>query len=216
MPRTNKKTAVIDANSVSIADFCQSQGINEQIFRLELMQHQEDADSSKFVEFEVARSVASVLLSQTKTLPSAETVTTPELQPATDITGDSTSQDTGKLAQTQSPQGMEVNHKNPSTKGTVPSALTEAINKAQEDIELFDLVSVYRNETILNNSETRDKELVLRLREQRLENRNQVFSELRELNSRQPTAPELPELPQSLADEIDALSRELGKQINLR
>ena len=32
--RKTTKTAVIDPNSVSIADFCQSQGINEQIFRL--------------------------------------------------------------------------------------------------------------------------------------------------------------------------------------
>jgi hypothetical protein len=92
--------------------------------------------------------------------------------------------------------------------------LTEFISKAQDDIELFDLVQVYRNEQILTNSESRDSELVLKLREQRLESRALVFDQLRELNSRQPVPQELPELPASLSDEIKALSDELGKQLS--
>ena len=97
----------------------------------------------------------------------------------------------------------------------LPTALTELIAASQETIELADLVSIYRNEQILSNAQSRDAELVVKLREKRIENRNQVFSELRELNSRQPQSPELPELPQSLTAEIDALSKELGKQLNL-
>ena len=74
--RKTTKTAVIDPNSVSIADFCQSQGINEQIFRLELMQHLDNADSAKVVAFDVAQQVASTIQATSKALP--ETTTTPE------------------------------------------------------------------------------------------------------------------------------------------
>ena len=75
-------------------------------------------------------------------------------------------------------------------------------------------MQVYRNEQILTNSESRDSELVLKLREQRLESRALVFDQLRDLNSKQPIAQELPELPASLSDEIAALSNELGKKLN--
>ena len=95
----------------------------------------------------------------------------------------------------------------------VPTALEEYINKSQEDIELFDLVQIYRNEQIIQNAQTRDQELVLQLREQRLENRALVFDSLRDLNARQPVAQELPELPSSLSDEIKSLSDELGKKL---
>ncbi|MFM6158558.1 MAG: hypothetical protein ACKPE3_37160, partial [Sphaerospermopsis kisseleviana] len=63
--------------------------------------------------------------------------------------------------------------------------------------------------------QSRDTELVFKLREQRLENRSLVFDQLRELNARQPIAPELPELPPALSNEIKALSDELGKQLKL-
>jgi predicted ATPase len=96
----------------------------------------------------------------------------------------------------------------------IPTALTEFINKSQEDIELFDLVQIYRNEQILANSQTRDQELVMQLREQRLENRSLVFDQLRDLNARQPIQPDLPELPSSLKDEIKSLSDELGKRLS--
>jgi hypothetical protein len=40
-----------------------------------------------------------------------------------------------------------------------------------------------------------------------------VFEQLRDLNSRQPIAPELPELPASLSEEIKSLADELGKKL---
>jgi hypothetical protein len=211
--RTTKKTAVIDPNSVAIADFCQSQGINEQIFRLELMQHLDNADSAKVVAFDVAQSVASTITATNKALPqqleNPETLTTEALQPTTETAADEPQkpQNSGMVA-----SGSNALNK-PATGSQVPIALSEFISKSQEDIELFDLVQVYRNEQILTNSQARDQELVAQLREQRLENRALVFDQLRDLNSRQPIAPELPELPSALSEEIAALSNELGKKL---
>lgn len=224
MPRTTKKTAVIDPNMVSIAEFCQSQGINEQIFRLELMPHLDNADSAKVVEFDLARTVAEQITASKAALPAqtsnttettakAETITPSTLQPAPEIAPE----------QPQKPQNsLQVTSgtNSPITPGQaqnkpLPTALTELIAASQENIELADLVAVYRNEQILSNAQSRDAELVVKLREQRIENRQQVFNELRELNSRQPIAPELPELPASLSDEIAALSNELGKSLSI-
>ena len=209
MATRTKKTATIDPNSVAIADFCQSQGINEQIFRLELMQFVEDADSTKTCDFAVAQSVAAVLLSQAKTLPSSETLTPQELQPATETA----------QPEPQKPQNsaMAVSGSNaisaPATGAAIPTALEELIQESEETIELADLVHSYRNQQILQNAQTRDSELISQLRERRLETRNQVFDSLRDLNSRQPVAQELPELPSSLSFEIKSLSDELGKKL---
>lgn len=211
--RKNTKTSVIDPNSVAIADFCQSQGINEQIFRLELMQFVDNADSTKIVAFEVAQSVASTITATNKALPqqveNPENLTTEALQPTTETAADEPQkpQNSGMVA-----SGSNALNK-PATGSQVPIALSEFISKSQEDIELFDLVQVYRNEQILTNSQARDQELVAQLREQRLENRALVFDQLRDLNSRQPIAPELPELPSALSEEIAALSNELGKKL---
>lgn len=212
--RKTTKTATIDPNSVSIADFCTSQGINEQIFRLELMQHCDDADSTKTVNFDVANQVLATIQATTKALPETtatpENLTQSELQPSQKTAAE----------QPQKPQNTDMVASgskaisSPATGSQVPTALTEFIAKAQDDIELFDLVHVYRNEQILTNSESRDSELVLKLREQRLESRALVFDQLRGLNSRQPIPQELPELPASLSDEIKALSDELGKSLN--
>ena len=221
MATRTKKTATIDPNSVAIGDFCQSQGINEQIFRLELMQHCEDADSTKTCDFGVAQSVAAGIQSTNKALPQTietpESLTTEAIQPATEPEHKNTeenSQENSKIAVTQAAQGLEASHKIPSTKGqAIPTALSEFISKSQEDIELFDLVQIYRNEQILANSLTRDSELISQLREQRLENRALVFDQLRDLNARQPLPSDLPELPSSLSSEIKSLSDELGKKL---
>jgi hypothetical protein len=213
MVRT-KKTAVIDPNSVAIADFCQSQGINEQIFRLELMQHLDNADSAKVVAFDVATQVASTIQATSKALPettaTTENPTPQELQP---------SQETAQVTGDQPQNSLQVasGSKAISTSATgsqVPTALEELIQESEEVIELADLVHSYRNQQIIQNAQSRDSELVLQLRERRLETRNQVFDSLRGLNARQPIAQELPELPSSLSDEIAALSDELGKQLN--
>jgi hypothetical protein len=215
--RKTTKTAVIDPNSVNISDFCASQGINEQIFRLELMQHLDDADSSKTCDFDVARTVASTITATKPALPQtqeiAESLTPSELQPAPE-----TAQN-----QPQKPQNSDIVPNSPSApvpqgqgqKTNLPTALDELIASAEDDINLADLVLVYRNQQIAANTQTRDSELVAQLRERRIDRRNQVFDQLRELNQKQPEAAELPELPQSLTDEIDALSKELGKSLSI-
>ena len=213
MATRTKKTAVIDPNSVAIADFCQSQGINEQIFRLELMQHCDDADSTKTCDFSVAQSVAASIQAASKALPQQpeplESLTPQELQPAQETATEEPQkpQNFGMVASgskaISSPAGSQI-----------PTALSEYISKSQEDIELFDLVQVYRNEQIIQNAQTRDQELVMQLREQRLENRALVFDQLRDLNSRQPLPSDLPELPSSLSSEIASLANELGKKLN--
>jgi hypothetical protein len=219
MPRTPRKpvTATIDPNLVNISDFCQSQGISEQIFRLELMQHCDDADSTKTCAFDLATSVASTIQNSQPALPQnleiqeiPENLTPQELQPSQELASE----------EPQSPQNSSLVGNAPKSLSTppagsqIPTALTEFINKSQDDIDLFDLVQVYRNQQIIENAQTRDQELVMQLREQRLENRALVFDQLRDLNARQPLAPDLPELPSSLRDEIKALSNELGKQLS--
>ena len=212
--RKTTKTATIDPNSVAISDFCQSQGINEQIFRLELMQFVEDADSTKTVNFDVAQTVASTIQATNKALPqtieTTENLTPQELQPAPPLATE----------QPQKPQNSSIVGNAPkaisttATGATAPTALTEFIAKAQDDIELFDLVQVYRNEQIIQNAQSRDSELVVQLREQRLESRALVFDQLRDLNARQPVPQELPELPSSLSSEIADLANELGKKLS--
>ncbi|MFM6134409.1 MAG: hypothetical protein ACKPCP_09585 [Sphaerospermopsis kisseleviana] len=214
MPRKIKKTTTIDTEIVNISDFCRTQDINEQIFRLELMQHLDDADTTKIVPFEVARTVASAIAATKSALPqsqeSPETLTPQAIQPPTESAQN----------QPQKPQNSNIVASNPSTpvaqvqgQKPLPSALDELIASAEDDINLADLVLIYRNQQIAANTETRDNELVLQLRERRIERRNQVFDHIRDLNSRQPQSPELPELPPALSDEIKALSNELGKHL---
>jgi len=212
MPKT-KKNAVVDLNMIGIADFCQSQGINEQIFRLELMQFMDNADSTKTCDFDLATQIASNIQAKAKALPqnleTPETVIPQELQPSQETTTEQPQKPQNSSLVGNTPKAIST----PATGVAVPTALAEMISKSQEDIELFDLVQIYRNEQIIQNTQIRDSELVMQLREQRLESRAMVFDQLRDLNSRQPTAPELPELPASLSEEIKSLSNELGKKL---
>jgi hypothetical protein len=211
--RKSSKTAVIDPNMVTIADFCQSQGINEQIFRLELMQHCDDADSTKTVKFDVANQVLATIQATNKALPqtieTSENLTPQKLQPSHETATE----------QPQKPKNSSIVGNAPKAISTsaagsiIPTALEELIQESEEVIELADLVHSYRNAQIVQNAQTRDSELILQLRERRLETRKQVFDSLRTVYSRQPIAPELPELP-GLSSEIDGLCNELGKQLN--
>ena len=200
--------------TLAISDICTQNGLSEQTFRLALMDFQpDDFDSVRAIPVTVAEQVLATIQAASKALPQTtqnpETLTTEALQPATAPAADEPQkpQNSGMVA-----SGSNALNK-PATGSQVPIALSEFISKSQEDIELFDLVQVYRNEQILTNSQARDQELVAQLREQRLENRAMVFDQLRDLNSRQPVAPELPELPASLSEEIKALSDELGKKL---
>lgn len=218
MPRTRKTvTATIDPNLVNISDFCLSEGINEQIFRLELMQFMDNADSVKSVNFDVAQTVASTIQNLKPALPQnlevpeiPENLTPQDLQPHTDIPSEQPQKQQNSSIATSTPKAIS----SPPAGANIPTALTEFINKSQEDIELFDLIQTFRNQQIIENAQTRDQELVMQLREQRLENRSLVFDQLRDLNSRQPVTPDLPELPTSLRDEIKSLSDELGKRLS--
>jgi hypothetical protein len=213
MAKKTTKTAAIDLNSVAIADFCQNQGINEQIFRLELMQFMDDADSSKICDFDIANQIASNIQATSKSLPEAtettENLTPTGLEPSQETATDEPQKPQNSFLAASSPKAISA----PATGSQVPTALTEFIAKSQDDIELFDLVQIYRNEQIIQNAQARDSELVVQLREQRLESRAMVFEQLRDLNSRQPIAPELPELPTALSDEIKSLADELGKKL---
>ena len=215
--RKTTKTAVIDPDLIDIADFCTAQGINEQIFRLELMQFVDNADSAKVVAFDLATSVASTITAPQAALPqivdqvkTPENLTPQELQPSQETAAEVPQKQQNSSIATSSPKAIS----NPATGGTVPTALTEFINKSQDEIELFDLIQVYRNEQILSNADARDSELVVKLRERRIETRNQVFDSLRDLNGKQPIPQELPELPPNLKDENKSLSDELGKKLS--
>lgn len=214
--RKTTKTSVIDPNSVAIADFCASQGINEQIFRLELMQYQDDADSTKTCDFDVANQVASTITATTKALPqqveTTENLTPQELQPSQETATEEPQKQQNSSLVGNTPKAISSPGQ-PANGSNIPSALAELIQESEEVIELADLVHSYRNQQIIQNAQSRDSELVVQLRERRIETRQQVFDSLRNLNSRQPIAPELPELPSALSDEIAALSNELGKKL---
>ena len=219
MPRTPRKpvTATLDPNLINIADFCLAEGLNEQIFRLELMQFVDNADSLKYITPDVATQVATSTQSTSKALPqnldqveNPETIAPQSFEPPTETASEEPQSPQNSSIATSTPKAIS----SPVTGANVPTALTEFINKSQDDIDLFDLVQVYRNQQIIQNAQTRDQELVMQLREQRLENRSLVFDQLRDLNARQPLAPDLPELPSSLKDEIKALSNELGKRLS--
>ena len=208
MPRPKK---TIDLNSVNIADFCHSQGINEQIFRLELMAYSDNADSLKDCGFDMATEIASLLATPKSALAESqekpEALATQGLQPAPQPAPE----------QPQKPQNASMvasANSAISKPAASPDAIQELLIESEEYIELVDLVHTFRNEQILQNKETRDRELILSLREKRLNVRNQVFDGLRELNYRQPPSPELPELPPSLKDEIKSIAGELGKRLS--
>jgi hypothetical protein len=200
--------------TIAISDVCTQNGLSEQTFRLALMEFQpDDFDSVRAIPVTVAEGVLATIQATSKALPqtieTSETVSPQELQPSQETATEQPQKPQNSSIATSSPKAIS----SPATGATVPTALTEFIAKAQDDIELFDLVHSYRNQQILTNSESRDSELVVKLREQRLSSRALVFDQLRNLNSRQPIAQELPELPASLSDEIAALSDELGKKL---
>lgn len=215
MPRTRKPvTATLDPNLVNVSDFCLAEGLNEQVFRLELMQSTENADSLKFISPDVATSVAISLAATTKALPTTqeipETIAPQDLQPPTETASEVPQKPQNSSLVGNSPKSLST----PPAGANLPTLLDELLEESEDVIQLADLVHRYRNEQILQNAQSRDLELVGSLRERRIENRNKIFDSLRDLNSRQPLAPDLPELPSSLRDEIKALSNELGKQLS--
>jgi hypothetical protein len=216
MPRTAKKpaTAVIDPNLVNIADFCLSEGINEQIFRLELMQFVDNADSLKFITPDVASSVAiSLTTTQPALLPTQEipeTIAPQSFEPSQETATEVPQSPQNSSLVGNTPKAIS----SPATGANIPSLLDELIQESEEAIGLADLVHRYRNQQIVENAQSRDLELVATLRERRIENRNKIFDSLRDLNARQPIQPDLPELPSSLKDEIKSLSDELGKRLS--
>ena len=215
--RKKKTTTDLDTmktfQSIAIAQICNENKIPEQAFRLALMDFMpDDFDSADDIPLTIAEQTLATLTATTKALPQtqeiAENPTTEPLQP---------SQETAPH-QPQQPQKTNIvasskTISNAAAAAAVSTALEELIQESQETIELADLVHTYRNAQILENGRTRDAELILQLREKRLDTRNQVFDSLRNLNAKQPAAPELPDLP-GLSDEITSLCNDLGKQLN--
>lgn len=207
--------------TVTISDICKAENVTEQAFRFALSElRPDDFDTVKAIPEAQKDMVLATLASAAKVLPSQDT--TPQLPESPTPQAIQTAPETAQN-QPQKQQNSDIvasTSKAPVTQGqapktNLPTALDELIASAEDDINLADLVLVYRNQQISQNTQTRDSELVAQLRERRIERRNQVFDSLRDLNSRQPQSPELPELPQALTAEIDALSRELGKQLVL-
>lgn len=215
--RKKKTTTALDTmktfETVAIAQICNENKISEQAFRLALMDFMpDDFDSVDDIPLTIAEQVLAVLTATTKVLPQtqeiAENLATEPLQPSQETASQQPQQPQKTNIVTSSAKTIS----NAAAAAAIPTALEELIQESQETIELADLVHTYRNAQILQNSRTRDSELILQLREKRLDTRNQVFDSIRNLNGKQPAAPELPELP-GLADEITSLCNELGKQI---
>ncbi len=200
--------------TIAISDICTQNGLSEQTFRLALMEFQpDDFDSVKAIPVTVAEQVLATITATSKALPqnleTPENLTPQELQPSQEAATEQPQKPQNSSIVGNAPKSISLT----TTGASTPTALSEFIAKSREDIELFDLVQIYRNEQIIQNAQSRDSELVAALREQRLESRAMVFDQLRELNSRQPIAPELPELPASLSEEIKSLADELGKKL---
>jgi hypothetical protein len=175
----------------------------------------------KAIPVTVAEQVLATIQATSKALPATEqpqieaqttteNLTQSELQPSLETATEQPQKPQNSPMVASSPKAISTT----ATGANIPTALQELIQESEEVIELADLVHSYRNQQIIQNAQTRDSELVVQLRERRIETRNQVFDSLRNLNSRQPIPQELPELPASLSDEIKALSDELGKQLN--
>jgi hypothetical protein len=202
--------------TIAISDVCAQNGLSEQSFRLTLMEFQpDDFDSVRAIPVTVAEQVLATIQSTQPALePSAttENLTTQELQPTTETATEQPQKPQNSSIVGNAPKAISGPGQ-PANGSNIPSALAELIQESEDVIELADLVHSYRNQQIIQNARTRDSELVVQLRERRIETRNQVFDSLRNLNSRQPIAPELPELPAALSSEIAALSNELGKKL---
>ncbi|MGM3305747.1 hypothetical protein ACSQ6I_07085 [Anabaena sp. WFMT] len=212
---------------VSISDICKAENITEQAFRLALMDvRPDDFDSIKAIPTTQSEQVLATIQATSKAL-SAHTVptdTTPQLLESRATQALEPAQETAPNIGDQpqnsdivaSGSNSQINQASQPANGTaLTTALDEILAKSEEAIALADLIAVYRNEQILANADTRDKELVAKLREQRNDARHATFDRLRDLNAKQPIAPELPELDSTLDDEIASLARELGKQFSL-
>jgi DNA-directed RNA polymerase subunit H (RpoH/RPB5) len=212
---------------VSISDTCKAESVTEQAFRLALMDiRPDDFDTIKSIPQTQSEQVLATLTATKPALPAptsptdttpetAETSTPQALQPALETApnmGDQP-QNSDIVASSQNSQVAAPGQ--PKNQSLIPTALDELIASAEEDIALADLVLIYRNQQISQNTQARDGELVQQLRQSRTDNRAKTFDALRELNSRQPIAPDLEELPESLSSEIDRLALELGKQLSL-
>ncbi|MBD2571373.1 hypothetical protein [Anabaena lutea] len=224
-PATTPETMPATHTTVTIIDICKAENVTEQAFRLALMDiRPDDFDSIKSIPTTQSEQVLAALTATSKALPAptvptdttletAETSTPQALQTAPETAPNMGDQPQNSDIVASVPGSQVAAPQQPKNQSPIPTALDELIQESEEVIDLADLVHSYRNQQIIQNAQARDSELVVQLRERRIETRNQVFDQLRGLNAKQPTAPELPELPASLSDEIKALSDELGKSL---
>jgi len=203
--------------TLSIIDICNAQNLTEQAFRLALAQiRPDDFDSTKEVSSEEAESV----LASINPPKIAETRTPQGIQP---IVADNTKEETSEIPETPVQQGLQpvgltVANSGNVTIGNRPkaeglAALKELVAAAEEEIELADLVSQFKNQQIIQNAEARDAELAVRLRDRRLDRRGGYLDAIRGMQSTTIDRPEIPSDDFDLSSEIQNLNMELGKQL---
>jgi len=210
--------------TINIADYCKAQKLSEQQFRLVLENiRPDDFDSVKHIPQSDVDYVLATLTATNNSLSIAES---PATQPIELINADSTTPNSTQSPETQSQQGVEANgaivansgiggltQNQQVNQGSNITLLDELIAASEEEIKLADLVSQFKTQQIIQNQQARDAQLVLQLREQRLNTRQGYFGALRDLQATTIDKPELMTDNLDFEAEITRLSAELGKQL---
>jgi hypothetical protein len=205
--------------TLKIIDICKAENLTEQAFRLALANLRPD-------DFDTIKELSPVEIEQvlaTINPPKiAESLTHQGTQP---IEADSTSEETSEIPKTDTQQGLQpvglavansgnvVSGNRPKAEGL--AALKELVAAAEEEIELADLVSQFKNQQIIQNAEARDNELAVRLRDRRLYLREDYLNSIRSMQSTRIESPELPSDDFDLNTEVESLNGELGKQLTV-
>jgi len=203
--------------TLKILDICKAENLTEQAFRLALAQiRPNDFDSTKEVSTEEAEQVLASINPQKI----AESRTPQGTQP---IEADSNTEKPSEIPETPVQQGLQLVGLAVANSGNVVSgnrpqsqgltALKELVAAAEEEIELADLVSQFKNQQIIQNAEARDAELAVRLRDRRLDRRGGYLDAIRGMQSTTIDRPEIPSDDFDLSSEIQNLNTELGKQL---
>jgi hypothetical protein len=203
--------------TLKILDICNAQNLTEQDFRLALAQiRPNDFDSTKEVSTEEAEQVLATI----NPPKIAESQAPQGIQPIVAI---SNTEETSEIPKTDTQQGLQpvglavansgnvVSGNRPKAEGL--AALKELVAAAEEEIELADLVSQFKNQQIIQNAEARDAELAVRLRDRRLDRRGGYLDAIRGMQSTTIDRPEIPSDDFDLSSEIQNLNMELGKQL---
>jgi len=205
--------------TLKIVDVCKAENLTEQAFRLALAQFRPD-------DFDTIKELSPVEVEQV-----LATINPPKIaesqapQGVQPIEADNTSKETSEIPETPVQQGLQPVGLTVANSGNVVSgnrpkaeglaALKELVAAAEEEIELADLVSQFKNQQIIQNAEARDNELAVRLRDRRLYLREDYLNSIRSMQSTRIESPELPSDDFDLNTEVESLNGELGKQLTV-